>query len=177
VDISSESIAYAKNNYQRSGINFIVGDATDLSNHRDFEIIVSFETIEHLNNPDKFLSEISLSLSSGGLFIVSTPVREKGTVTDKPTNAFHHQEWSINEFETLLRRYFSIVDIQGQYNFKKNNWLAYSRTMKHAFCRLFYPEIFKYINSYFVQKEATICARFKFSPAYIIALCTNKNEF
>jgi SAM-dependent methyltransferase len=172
VDISSESIAYAKNNYQSSGINFIVGDAADLSIHRDFDIIVSFETIEHLENPDKFLSEISLSLSSGGIFIVSTPQREKGTVTDRPTNPFHHQEWSKNEFETLLRRYFSIVDIQGQYNFYKNSWMPYSRTIKRAFCRLFYPETFKYLNSYFVQKEAPICTRFKFSSAYIIALCT-----
>jgi SAM-dependent methyltransferase len=174
VDISSESIAYAKNNYQSDGINFIVGDATDLSNHRDFDVIVSFETIEHLDNPDKFLAEISLSLSSGGIFIVSTPMREKGTVTDRPTNPFHHQEWSKNEFKTLLRRYFSIVDLQGQYNFHKNSWLPYSRTIKRAFCRLFYPEIFKPINSYFVRKEAPICARFKFSPAYIIALCKLK---
>ncbi|RIZ72125.1 MAG: class I SAM-dependent methyltransferase, partial [Methylococcales bacterium] len=54
-----------------------------------FDVIVSFETIEHLPNPEKYLSAVSKMLKADGAFIVSTPVRTKGRLTDKPANPFH----------------------------------------------------------------------------------------
>ena len=38
-----------------------------------FGVIVSFETIEHLSKPERFVREVHKTLSVGGLFIVSAP--------------------------------------------------------------------------------------------------------
>jgi ubiquinone/menaquinone biosynthesis C-methylase UbiE len=62
VDIDSMTIEYAKNNYITSNLSFITGSASKIpiSDHHCFDIIVSFETIEHLSEEDQFefLSEI-----------------------------------------------------------------------------------------------------------------------
>jgi len=79
-----------------------------------FDVIVSFETIEHLPNPEKYLSAVSKMLKADGAFIVSTPVRTKGRLTDKPANPFHVREWNADEFSDLITSYFSDVRVLGQ---------------------------------------------------------------
>jgi 2-polyprenyl-3-methyl-5-hydroxy-6-metoxy-1,4-benzoquinol methylase len=46
---------------------------------KKFNIIVSFETIEHLVNPQFFLDGVKKSLSENGLFIFSIPVQNRGS--------------------------------------------------------------------------------------------------
>ncbi len=49
VDISSEAIQYAKTHYENNQVKFIQSDATAINfPNQHFDIIVSFETIEHL---------------------------------------------------------------------------------------------------------------------------------
>jgi SAM-dependent methyltransferase len=171
IDISSESIEHAKQKYSGEGIRFLLGDAENLSDYRGYDIIISFETIEHLKHPEIFLGEIKQSLFPGGRFVVSTPVREKGTINDKPSNQYHHQEWSEEEFRSLLQSHFRNVVIYGQYNFIKIKWVPYSRTLQRIICRLLFPDEFKQIDSYAVQQKPPVCSYFKFTPAYIIAVC------
>ena len=47
VDISEEAIDYAKEHYKADCLEFVVGDATNLSlSKEEFDTVVSFETIE-----------------------------------------------------------------------------------------------------------------------------------
>jgi O-antigen biosynthesis protein len=171
VDISSESIEHAKQKYSGEGIRFQVGDAENLSDYRGCDIIISFETIEHLKHPEIFLKEVARSLLPGGQFVVSTPVRERGTINDKPSNQYHRREWSEEEFKILLQSHFRNVTCYGQYNFRKIKWLPYSRTVKRMICHIFFPNEFNRMNSYPVLQNPPICPYFKFKPAYIIAVC------
>ena len=58
VDLSSSAIAYAKQNYQLSGVEFICGNAQTFEWSEPFDLVVSLETLEHLPHPDKFLKRV-----------------------------------------------------------------------------------------------------------------------
>ena len=75
-----------------------------------FDIIVSFETIEHVINGNKFLSEMKRVLKNDGLFICSTPNIE---YTAHPP--FHLKEYEPKKFFDLLKKHFRIVEKYGQY--------------------------------------------------------------
>ena len=63
-----------------------------------YDVIVSFETLEHLANPRYFLENIRTSCR---LLVVSTPVGEL-----KGYNPHHKQVWSFDEFRRLIEEGF-----------------------------------------------------------------------
>ncbi len=65
---------------------------------KKYDVIVSFETLEHLDNPEFFLENAKNSCE---LLIVSTPVCER-----KGDNPFHKQYWKLDEAKKLLEKYF-----------------------------------------------------------------------
>jgi len=75
-----------------------------------FDVVISFETIEHVNDGDKFLYEMKRVLKKGGIFICSTPnIR----YTNHPH--FHLKEYDVKEFFDLLEKHFTYVDKYAQY--------------------------------------------------------------
>lgn len=76
--------------------------------------LFSFETIEHLNEHDKFLSEARRVLRPGGIFIVSTPDRDNYSPADRQANPYHVLELTQSEFSNLLRRHFPHVAMGWQ---------------------------------------------------------------
>jgi Methylase involved in ubiquinone/menaquinone biosynthesis len=79
---------------------------------KSFNLITSFETIEHLNNPEKYLAEIARVLQSDGIFLVSTPNRE----VFGQKNPYHLHEFTRTEFEETLKKYFKNIFIMEQVN-------------------------------------------------------------
>ena len=116
VDISDDAINYVKNAYEKQNLIFMQGSATNLPfQDESFDIIVSFETIEHLKEYEKFLIGCRMVLKDGGLFICSTPnKRISSPHTEKPLNPFHVKEFYHEEFYELLNEYFTNVDLYGQ---------------------------------------------------------------
>ena len=118
LDISAEAIDYAKYNYKNPNLTFIVGDATKLPFKNEyFDIIVSFETIEHINEYKKFLEECKRVLKKGGVFVCSTPnKRFNSKFLKKQLNPFHVIEFYPEEFQILMNNYFHDTKLYGQYN-------------------------------------------------------------
>jgi SAM-dependent methyltransferase len=113
VDRDEGAIAYARERYARPNVEFRVGDLLDLEVADDsFDVVCSFETIEHLEDVDAFLAEIVRVLRPGGVFLVSTPCADETTAS--PENPFHRVELSPGDFEALLRRSFREVELYGQ---------------------------------------------------------------
>ena len=87
VDYSQEAIDYAKKYWIAENISFQRFDLNgDLISLGDFDVIVSFETIEHLDIPifetcQKFYN----TLYSGGLLVLSHPEKEEKS----SASAFH----------------------------------------------------------------------------------------
>jgi O-antigen biosynthesis protein len=117
MDISEESIEFARANFGAPNVEFKVGSAEDLGLPSEaFDAYVSFETIEHVDHPEKLLDEALRVLRPGGVFLVSTPNRIWSRLGpgEKPTNPWHKIEWSLAEFDALLRGRFESIDHYGQ---------------------------------------------------------------
>ena len=119
LDLSEEAINEARRLYQVNNLHFEVADVTRLPIEDEaYDVFVSFETIEHIDNVDQFLSEVVRVLKPGGRFICSTPNRtltNAGTrIHDRPFNMYHLREYTSKELETSLSRYFPSVRLVGQ---------------------------------------------------------------
>ena len=74
VDISEDAIGYARKKYGHNRISFICADVVNMPfSDNFFDIVVSFETIEHLENHRQYLIECKRVLKRDGLFICSSP--------------------------------------------------------------------------------------------------------
>lgn len=112
VDIDRQAVAYAKRNYQRPNIKFMEGSAEAIPlDNQSVDAVVSFETIEHLKNYKKFLSEIKRVLKPEGLLLISTPNDEEFP----QINQFHLHEFTLRELKDLLGQYFKNVQFSFQY--------------------------------------------------------------
>lgn len=121
VDISDETIINAQQSYgnAQKDVRFITGNILDLPfNSESFDVITSFETIEHVDNPSLWIKESSRLLKKDGLFIVSTPnrrVTNPGTYAhEKVFNPFHKKEFTVTEFLGELLPFYDIIDLYGQ---------------------------------------------------------------
>lgn len=99
-DNSDEAVDYANQYYKKSKkINFLQADASNMPSHLPkVDVIVSFETIEHITEPEKFLEWCS---KHGQKLIISTPVR--GSFK---RSRFHLFEYRLIKFEEALKRFF-----------------------------------------------------------------------
>ena len=110
VDRDEQALSYARKRYGSSGIEWLRGDAYALDFESPFDVVVSYETIEHLKHPERFVGECRRVLAPRGLYIVSTPLNTGG-----PFVSVHHElEFSPAEFKAILGRHFSSVEIFGQ---------------------------------------------------------------
>lgn len=70
VDIYDEAINYAKKKYPR--IKFYLANADKMPfRSRSLDLVISYETIEHLKNPKAFLREVRRILNRNGTFILA----------------------------------------------------------------------------------------------------------
>lgn len=138
VDIDEEAVRNAKNSYKNSDLEFVNGDVTSIPiESNKIDVIVSFETIEHINEHQQklFLLEIARVLKPDGILIISTP--NKLTYSDLPDykNKFHIKEFYVDEFLDFLRKKFEYIELLGQRIFtssyiwsdkNNNNFIEYN---------------------------------------------------
>lgn len=114
-DISAESIEECRRQWHKPNMEFRIVDGTCLEfSDNFFDVIVSFETIEHTTNYKKMLAEFSRVLKPGGCLILSTPnaaITSPGGVIGNP---YHTQEFRYEELKDLLAGYFASPQIYGQ---------------------------------------------------------------
>lgn len=118
-DVSEEAINAARKRYKAKELHFETADVTQLPVADDsYDVFVSLETIEHVDDDRGFVTEVRRVLKPGGKFICSTPNRaltNPGTsINDRPFNPFHVREYTLNELESLLRPYFDRFDLYYQ---------------------------------------------------------------
>ena len=115
VDIDESTITKAKNKYGRKNLSFVTGSVEKIPfDASSFDVVTSFETLEHISAHDTMLTEIKRVLRPGGVLLISTP--DKKTYSDKPrySNPFHKKELSEQEFKLLLKKYFHYQDFYLQ---------------------------------------------------------------
>ena len=125
VSIDSEyaSIKKAQNDFSKENIKFINDDLFNVELEREsYDFVVSFETIEHVSDYEKFILLYKNILKKDGVLIISTP--NKFLVSPnlkKPLNIFHIKEFEQEELQSLLEKHFSEVSPYVQrHNANKN---------------------------------------------------------
>jgi lipopolysaccharide biosynthesis protein/ubiquinone/menaquinone biosynthesis C-methylase UbiE len=115
VDISSDAVAHASALYVRPNLSFRQGSATEIPiADRSVDLIVSFETIEHLAEHDAMMTELKRVLRTDGCLIISSPNKLVYTDRSNYTNPFHVHELYTPEFNRLAARYFINIRHHGQ---------------------------------------------------------------
>ena len=111
VDVDAASVARVRQLYGSQGVEYVQGDCEvfDFGAHRP-EVIVSFETIEHVRHPERFLDAVRRGLEPDGVFIVSCPNDEKLG----PHNPYHLHSWNADAFRRLLADCFDDVVLLGE---------------------------------------------------------------
>ena len=110
VDINKDALEYAKHHYYHPKSSFYQADVTDLTlpdQFGQFDSIVSFETIEHVEAEGQFLSNVYQLLKPGGKLVLSTPF---GKGRDVPCGSpFHVHQLTPEEFAGLFSDYSTVT--------------------------------------------------------------------
>jgi 2-polyprenyl-3-methyl-5-hydroxy-6-metoxy-1,4-benzoquinol methylase len=113
VDYDLRAIEFAKSNYVASNLCFFKGDLVewtfeDGSQLGSYDVIVCFDTIEHLLHREVALINLAQNLHSNGLLIFSTPSGHTKPLLN-PGWEHHKIEYSGNLLLNLIRRFFGEV--------------------------------------------------------------------
>lgn len=116
VDIDERTIEHSRLNYAARNLEFHVGSALDLSDFEEgsFGAVVAFEVIEHVQEQELVLEQISRLLAEDGILIMSTPDRRLYTEVTGQHNPFHERELGLEEFHELLSSLFPHIASWGQ---------------------------------------------------------------
>ena len=127
-DLCGEAVKHGAKRYPHA--KFEQGDVCDLD-YSDADLVLSFETIEHLPDPKKFLTALS---SCTGRIVISTPNRNTHSPNngpkDKPLNQYHTVEWTPAEFAELIRESFPNRTVRFL-----SQQMAYPGLIKEGFCK------------------------------------------
>lgn len=117
VDVDKDAITYAQKNYSSKTVEFIKGNGKDIPLDTDtVDVVVSFETIEHIEDYKHFMSEVRRVLKDDGIFVLSTP-----NDVEFPEGAhFHIHEFERAELKALAKEYFQYSKEYFQATWKYN---------------------------------------------------------
>jgi 2-polyprenyl-3-methyl-5-hydroxy-6-metoxy-1,4-benzoquinol methylase len=91
-------------------VGFIVGDLRELPlEFGRFDLVVSFQVIEHLDDPSFYVDALANLCSADGLVLVTTP----NILTSDGVNPYHVHEYTSDELASTLGTRFEAVDVQG----------------------------------------------------------------
>ena len=168
VDLSAEAVAHAQQRYLHTSlaptnVQFAQGSVTAIPcTDASVDCVVSFETLEHLQEHEQMLAEIRRVLVADGILIISTPDKRVYTDESGQINAFHVRELYRDEFFNLLSQSFSQVNFYGQ-RFVTVSALVDEHGMPSD------------LNVFFGNKESTDLESRKWSQVmYWVAVCSNR---
>lgn len=163
VDIDDTTIQHAQKKYLKENLSFKTGSCEQIPlPDRSVDVVVSFETIEHLAGHQKMLQEIKRVLTLDGILIISTPDKHEYAEVPEHHNQFHVKELYKSEFENLLGTYFRNQKILGQR-------ITYGSNILNTEGPSNFGGIYEF-NRLLAEGETT---KRLFLPLYLIAFCSD----
>lgn len=117
IDCDKATIGLAQARFGGEQVRFVQDDCQTMRQvSGPFDVICSFENIEHLQRPEQFLATAGARMAPEGVLLVSTPDRASTPpyVHGRPRNPYHTVEWYTDEFAALLQEHFHDVDLRTQ---------------------------------------------------------------
>ncbi len=166
VDIDRASIEHARARYAAGGdrLAFQSADVTALDlPPASFDLIVSFETLEHVQAQEQMLAGFARLLKPDGLLLISSP--DKATYTDAQghANPYHVRELYRDEFQALLGRHFPAQRLLAQkLLFQSVLWDVDSEPVQ--------------AHAQVVDDQGEVNAGLAYPPLYYVAICAHQVE-
>ena len=136
-DLSEEAVRYAEHRYGCNNLIFKVLNAEKIElGDESLDLVVAFETIEHVQNFRNMIYAVKRILKPGGMFICSSPNKKiSSPFISKPPNKFHVREFTINQLSAeIIDKGFEIKGVYGQCFFNYSVFLKIK-----IFIKLFFP--------------------------------------
>ncbi len=163
IDIDAASIEHARKRYRSANkLEFRQADVTRLEAFPDgsFDVIASFETLEHVMEHDRLLSGFHRLLKPEGLLLISTPDKKNYTDATGVVNPHHVRELYAEEFSALLDRHFPAKKIYTQkLLFQSTLWARDQHGPLETF----------------VHSKNTIEQGLNYPPMYYVAACAKSD--
>ena len=110
VEINRDAVDYANTIYGSEFVKYIQGSILDIPfDDSFFDVLTSFETIEHVNDETRQIEEVKRVLKNNGLYIISTP-----NDWDNSNNEFHVRDYNYESIKKLISDNFEIIKIYNQ---------------------------------------------------------------
>lgn len=129
VDVSPAAIDTAKSKHESEKVRFRLVDGLTLPfPDNSFDMITSFQVIEHLADYETYFSEIKRVLKLEGLLLITTPnAAIRLHPGQRPWNPFHVREFTASELESVLRSHFVSAQVLGQFAADHTYRVEYNR--------------------------------------------------
>ncbi len=106
IDVDEQTVETATRLFGGDGVHYQCHTAEQLPfEDHTFDVVCSFETIEHLDHPELFLQEIRRVLKPGGNIILSCPNDPYYYKQGTPENPFHKRQYTYFDFKQLAEKY------------------------------------------------------------------------
>lgn len=105
VDVDEKTIELASSLFKDDDLHYSKQNVQDLPYaDNTFDLIVSLETIEHVDDASKFLKEIKRVLKPSGVVILSCPNDKYYYEKDNIVNPFHKKQYTFFDFKELAEK-------------------------------------------------------------------------
>lgn len=106
VDVNEQAVNYSKKHFGSKNIEYLVGDGIRIPlDDNSVDVVITFETIEHIEDYKTFIKEVKRVLRPDGIAIVSTP----NDIEFAEGNHFHLHEFEYEELVGLLKKDFKNI--------------------------------------------------------------------
>ncbi len=174
VDRDPTTIARARQSYAGcSNALFMTADCAHLPfAEAEFDLVVSFETLEHVELQDQMLAEFARVLKPDGILVISTPNRPVYSPPGKPPNPYHVKELDVGEFAAALKKCFRHVRMLGQ-RFQLGSTIAELAEKEPTQGYASYQALLKERGARLVVRQGVAAP---VDPEFLIAICANAIE-
>jgi SAM-dependent methyltransferase len=150
VDVKEEQIADCTDFFKRIGrvnVSFAIADLTEYTKPDTFDLILSVDVMEHIEEDELVFRNFYSSLSSGGMLLISTP-------SDQGGSDVHDHEAEHSFIDEHVRDGYNIVDIQdklkragfskttARYDYGKSGQIGWRLSMKYPILMLNASKLF-----------------------------------
>ena len=112
IDINTNAITNAQKQYIHKNVNFKTYDGKNIDyEDNSFDVIISFQVIEHIENTTEYLKNIKRLLKPNGIFLITTPSRTYRLADNqKPWNPYHIREYNSNTLTKDIKNVFDNIN-------------------------------------------------------------------
>ena len=115
IDVDKDVVDNANKLYGGERLRFHHYDGQNIDfDDNTFDLVISFQVIEHVKSDISYLREIHRVLKAGGQVLLTTPNREyRLGEGESPWNTFHVTEYDKETLDELISKVFDVREVMG----------------------------------------------------------------